>query len=200
MLSPCHSLSWLHWAWKADVISFSEKSSIFFDTFDCVVWLLHKIFFAPCRESWPWSARAPSSPFPWSSSGHAACDGKCDQCICVICRFLLDLSPSPFTFLALPPLIDIVPGEPTLGLPVISWFCTTRYNKASLQQGIFKSVANSWFWSPPWWSLHQLDHFLELLGADVDLLLWSKGQHVLWLNAKGRLALWASVFEMSTST
>ena len=72
------------------------------------------------------------------------------------------------------------------------------FNK--VQQGIFKSVANSWFWSPPWWSLHQLDHFLELLGADVDLLLWSKGQHVLWLNAKGRLALWASVFEMSTST
>ena len=114
--------------------------------------------------------------------------------------FLLYLSPSSFTFLALPPLIDIVPGEPTLGLPVISWFCTIRYNKASLQQGIFKSVANSWFWSPPWWSLHQLDYFLELLGADVDLLLWSKGQHVLWLNAKGKLALWASVFEMSTST
>ena len=120
--------------------------------------------------------------------------------LCHLSFFLLYLSPSPFTFLALPPLIDIVPGEPTLGLPVISWFCTTRHNMASLQLGIFKSVANSWFWSPPWWSLHQLDHFLELLGADVDLLLWSKGQHVLWLNAKGRLALWASVFEMSTST
>ena len=25
----CHSLSWVHWVWKAEVISFSEKSSIF---------------------------------------------------------------------------------------------------------------------------------------------------------------------------
>ena len=33
----CHSLSCVHWVWKAEVISFSEKSSIFFDTFDCVV-------------------------------------------------------------------------------------------------------------------------------------------------------------------
>ena len=194
MLSPCHSLSWLHWAWKADVISFSEKSSIFFDTFDCVVWLLHKIFFATLSR-----VLALVSPSTFIAIS-LVIFGTCCLRWKVWSMYLCHLSPSPFTFLALPPLIDIVPGEPTLGLPVISWFCRTRHNMASLQLGIFKSVANSWFWSPPWWSLHQLDHFLELLGADVDLLLWPKGQHVLWLNAKGRLALWASVFEMSTST
>ena len=59
-----------------------------------------------------------------------AMDSVINVFVSFVVFFLLYLSPSPFTFLALPPLIDIVPGEPTLGLPVISWFCTwPPYNK-----------------------------------------------------------------------
>ena len=128
-----HSLSWLHWVWKAAVISFSEKSSSFF-------WHLFGYLFVYIDSILKYQNSQKEkyqNPLFHLVASLSLCQTKHFHCHLLghlrrmprgreatYEKNVRNFSPFLFSLLALPPLLNMIPSEPTLGVPGKKWFST----------------------------------------------------------------------------